>query len=201
MSEFKKEIDMGDMKKSYFENFLNHIVFNKTHEFIDVNNTEISSDIRMNYSLLKSDDSYLFNVFKKITPREKMLKDILTYEFLFYNPLVKTKTIEDLLKMTFAELQKYQGIVGGFYIEDNTWIINDSESKSRFKISESQTIIYNSVEKDRCYDRDQIWFLRNFVIHMKKFIDPSLNVNIEYRLIDDESNQICWILIIFDTKK
>ena len=54
--------------------------------------------------------------------REQMIRDVLTYEFLFYEPDEKIEmvnTIDDLLKICIEELKKSKGIVEGYKIEDN----------------------------------------------------------------------------------
>jgi len=193
----------NNIKDSYLASFIGYDVFNHSNTFKKnasmLNSAELASFIRTNNTSLKSNDSMLFNVYKKITPFEKVLKDVLTYEFLFYEPsdLEKVNTIDELINISLLELKKYQGIVGGFYIEDVDWLLCTSES--RFEPKSNQKLIYNSIEKHGCYDKDNVSFLRNFVNHMKKFISND-KITMNYKLLDDENNEICWILFVFEIK-
>lgn len=185
-----------DMQKSYIEKYLNHNTFNASYNYNKMSSPqEIAKFIRTNNTNLNMDDNLLFNIFKKITPVSKIFKDLLTYEFLFYDPIEKIENIDNLIELTQRELKKYQGKIGGYYIEDDDWIL--CTSPLRFKIKNNQKILYNSIEKIACYDREQIWFLKKFVDHMKKFVKDCC-VKIDYKIIDDENNEICWILLIFE---
>ncbi len=136
---------------------------------------------------------------KKITSHTQMIKDILTYEFLFYDPVDKVYDLQSLMVTTISELAKYQGIIGGYNIEDSIWLQCTSEVQNRFKLKSNQFAIYNSCDSDACYDKDQKWFLKNFVKHMKKWIGSD-NLTIDYKLYDDETNEICWILIVCEDR-
>lgn len=191
--EFQKETDI--MKKSYLENNFS----SKCDDFVNEDN-EIANYIKQNLTTIIGNDSELWRIIKKIIPKEKIIKDLITYEFLYSVPDSNkmTNDMEKIILLTTSELSKYQGTVGGFNIEDNQWL--RCSEKSRFKIKKNQICIYNSITKELCYDPELIWFLKYFVRHMNKYLLPDSNIDIDYKLIDDEDHEICWILILFRNK-
>ena len=189
--------DNSDVTKSYFAENLKNKIYNK-HEYITDNNDMVINFIKCNDNLLKSDDCALLFILKKILPRSKMIKEIYTYELLNYNPLSKINDIDTLINITLRKMHRYQGLIGGFYLEDVQWI--KCTTSTRFKPKENQRAIYNSISKRGCCDKDFLYFLKNFVIHIKKYVkDESILVN--SKIIDDDDNDICWILIVCEKKK
>ena len=97
------------------------------------------------------------------------------------------------------ELQKYQGIIGAYYVEDKNWIVCTKEC--RFKLKDTQKAIYNSICKRVAYDDDNKWFFEKLINRIKKYLPDDTYIKINYKIIDDEENEICWILIVFELKE
>jgi hypothetical protein len=190
-----------NINESYLSNFIGYDLFNNTKSFKKdaslFDSITMASFIRSNCVDIRSNENMLFSVYKKIIPYEKILKDILTYEFLFYEPKDSEKvgTIDELINLSISELKKYQGIVGGFYIEDMEWL--QCTSDIRFKIKPNQKIIYNTIETCGSTDRDNVLFLKDFVNHMKRFINND-KITMSNKIFDDENNEISWILLVFE---
>lgn len=185
-----------EVTKSYFVENLKNKIYNR-HEYVTDNNDMVIDFIRNNDNLLKSDDSALLFILKKILPRSKMIREVYTYELLNYNPPNKIDDIDALINIVLKEMHRYQGLIGGFYLEDVQWIkCNES---TRFKPKENQRAIYNSISKRGCYDRDFLTFLKNFVMHIKKFTKNEL-ILVNNKIIDDDDNELCWILIVCEKK-
>ena len=204
-----ENINKGNMEDKFFR-LSNHRLDNVPY-FINKLNKEYNSDsyidnkymnvakfVRENNSLIKNDENIMMNIYRKIVPITKIIKEIITYEFLNFIPDKQIDNIDDLFKIMINELARYQCIIGGFVIEDNKWII--CNNNTRFKTKHNQRSIYNSILQKSYEDKDLLWFLEHFVLHMKKFIINDIKIYINYKMIDDENNEICWVLFIIEQK-
>lgn len=171
-------------------------MFNK-QDLFDVPNEETANYIYKNYKKILEDENLLKETHNKITSSRQMIKDIFTYDFLFYEPpeAEKINTLDKLVDITRIELAKYQGIVGGYEIEDDEWL----DCTPRFKLKENQKGIFNTCTKKTIDNKDHIWFLKNMIKRIKKFISNN-NICIKYDMFDDEFNEIIWIVFIFEEK-
>jgi hypothetical protein len=165
---------------------------------VSVDDLDLAEFIRTNESLIKNDDQFRLCVFKKIMNQSTLLKEIFTYEFLNYTPKEQTNDMVKLFNIMINDMHKYQGVVGGFNIEDQQWIICDGTT--RFKPKDNQKAIYNSIQQFDCSDKSLKWYLKYFTRHIKKFIDPSSNIIVNYKVFDDDHNEMCWIVFILEKK-
>ncbi len=178
---------------------------NKKNEIFDARflykvNDNIADVIRSTSNEIFINTDLLQEYHKQIISNTQMIKDVLTYEFLFYNPPDKIFNMNDLIDMAKKELVRYQGIIGGHKIEDNEWI--DCNDSNRFKLKASQIAIYNTMNRNDSYDSDNIWFLKSFSRHMRRFIsEDNYLLEFYYKLYDDERNDISWILFVCEDKK
>lgn len=191
---------MNDTQKEYLiENIKNSLFSNSTY-YNNYNDKELCENIadfiRNNDSLIKTDDVASMCILKKIISKQMVMRELTTYEFMYYNPSKKYDDIHKLFNVGKIELEKYQGIVGGFNFEDSKWTICDTAT--RFKPKENQLCMYNSISKKDCRDIQLIWFIKTYVNHMKKFIDDKINIMIDYKIMEDENNNICWTIIVFE---
>ena len=185
-------MDNANITKYYVtENIKREIYCDNEFNIKDV---DTANFIRHNITNIKNDDILLFSLVKKIRSKAEFIKDIIKYEFVYSNPDIQINNVNDFIIQTKKELNRYQGIIGGFNMEDNQWL--DCVDGGRFKLKPGKNGIYNSIEKEACFDNDLKWFLKNFVEHMKKFI-KSTEINISYKIVDDDDNELCWILFLF----
>ena len=188
-----------NLEELYKKASIKKITFSKKFLFNDNNITnaiQIANNIKNNKNEIFSDIETLKNYHSQIITKAKMIKEILTYEMLFYNPSDKISTTNELIQICLDQLKQYQGIVGGYTIEDDTWLSIEVDNP-RFKLKKSQIGIYNTIKIDDCYDSDLIWFLKKFTIHIRKFIDPNLNlITFDYKLYEDSNNSIGWVLFV-----
>lgn len=189
------DIDNEKLKEEYVISQLTNKIY-MTDKY-KTNDTNVAKYINENITDIKMNDNLLFSIIKKIIPREKMIKEIITYEFVNFEPEKKTNDMTELISIAINQLKLYQYVVGGSCMEDIDWIIADE--KSRFKPKKDQMILYNTAERQFCFEKDQTWFLRHFVKRMKKYVDKD-SINIDYKIIDDEYNNICWVMIVFEPK-
>ena len=194
---FEDSFNKGNIKTAYLNDYLRQNVFIDTRQY----NTseELANFIGNNLSNLQENDVLLFNLYKKIITQQKMYKDLLTYEFLYASPSKTINNIDTLIILVQDELKKYQGIIGAYYVEDNNWIICTKDC--RFKLKETQKAIYNTICKRVAYDDDNKWFFEKLIIRIKKYLPDNSHIKIDYKIIDDEENEICWILIVFELKE
>lgn len=206
MTELNESNNLTQMNTLYRENNKNNTIFNSKYLFKhpsdDLNNpNNLADQIRNSSNEILTNIEVVKSYHSKIMTDVHMIRDVLTYEFLFYNPKQKISIIEELLATTIQELNKYQGIVGGYKIEDNEWLLL-KESNHRFKLKPSQIGIYNTMDRNDCFDEGQTWFFKKFASHMRRFIcnDTNNGITFDYKLYDDESNDIGWILFICENK-
>jgi hypothetical protein len=193
---FEVETGKKMMEKAYLDFSLNSETFEDKHLFVLENSDEIAKLIRVNYNSVVNDEQLLKSVFDKITQHKKMVREILTYEFLFYNPSNEEKIndINDLFQFAKTEMSKYQGIIGGYNLEDTEWV----NCNDRFSLKDNQIGIFNTCYENTLYDKDQLWFMKNFVTRIKKFCGTNLTT--DFKMFEDEENQICWLILVFEDK-
>lgn len=189
------QINKSNTQKGYYLSQLNSTTFNVS-DYVD-KDEKLIEIIKNNKNELENNKNVLWNIYKKLIPKEKMLRDIITYEFLYDEPQTKYSNIDEIVKIALHELKKYQGVIGGFYIEDNEWI--ESTENTRFKSEENRKMIYNTIETKLCYEINQISFLKNFTKRMKKYVENK-SILVDYKIIDDERHEICWVLFVFEKK-
>jgi len=159
----------------------------------DMDDSSIAKYINENITE-NTDKSSMIDMFNKIMPQSRIYKELLTYEFLFYEPIKQTN-IDNLILATQSSLARYQYVVGGYNIEDITW--RHTTESTRFTIKSNQRVLLNTIARRHVYNIEFIWFLKAFIQHVEKY-NGCDGWNVRYKLIDDEVNEICWILIIFE---
>lgn len=202
--------EINEINDLYYEVNKKNLIFDakflfKTSEHLFYENNgikyheHISKLIRESDQKIFTDETLLKSLHDKIMSNIQMIKNLLTYEFLFYTPENKISDQKELMSTAKNELFKYQGTVGGCKLEDVDWIDVDCQSsknkKNRFKLKPNQIAIYNTMNRNDSYDSEQIWFIKSFTKHMKKFIKND-SLSFYYKMYDDESNDISWILFI-----
>ena len=150
-----------------------------------------ASFIHYNLDKIKQDDIELNNLIKKIISPIQSIKLLTEYELLYYIPEKQIETINELIKFTLNNIKKFQGVIGGYDIEDSEWLIN----KDRFNCNKNQKVIYNTIEQNNNNNGNNN-FISLYVDYLKRFVNNT--INIKYKFIDDSKNEICWIVIIFE---
>ena len=195
--------DAKKLEELYIKTNKKNITFEKSILFDENDmslNEKIAENIKKNKQTILSDAEILKNHHDMITNKIKMIKDILTYQMFYYNPPEKVLSIDKLMKIVVDELAEFQGIVGGYSIEDFTWLTINTNTNLRFKLKDSQIGIYNTIKIEDCYDSNLTWFLKKFTQYIRKFIDPTSNIKFDYKLYEDESNSIGWVLFVCESK-
>lgn len=187
-----EQIDtMKTMKHEYMVSTIKNKVYRQTyHEKPDV-----VEHIHSNFNKILDNDVFAFNLFKQIINPAFVIKHLLEYELLCHVPDKKISDISVFINTIQCELKKYQGIVGGYDIEDDNWIVSDNtqNGSGRFKLTDKQKCIYNTVEQ--AYSNSSLRsFLEKFTDYIKRYADE--NIELKCKIIDDDDNEISWIVFI-----
>lgn len=174
-------------------------IYDSISKYQTKNNYTKNDDIAeyIHFNLDKCDKEELEKMYLQITTKEKLEQECLMYELFNYVPKNKVSEIDELIKITINSLQKFQYKIGGFHLEDYDWICSDSLSNPRFKFKSSTCykMLYNSVHEDKC-GSELKWFMSSIVEYIKKFIFEN-TIKITYKIYEDRSNSLCWIMLIF----
>jgi hypothetical protein len=192
----EKMLDIKKLEDSYLDYYVKTTLYNDKYRF---NKSEEITDTihQMSDYINTYSDNELYDIAKKIIPREKIIKEMLTYDFMNYIPSTKIENIDECTKFSINSFNKYQYIVGGENIEDPEWILLHN-SNHRFKVKSHQKILYNSIEKKYCND-ELISFLDNIIDYIKRHTDTT-KIGVKYIITEDEKHNICWIIVIFSDK-
>jgi hypothetical protein len=155
------------------------------------NDKHVASYIYNNIDKIKQDEFELTKMIMKIMSPIHSIKLLTEYELLNYKPEIKFDKIDDLIVFAITNIKKFQNVIGGYDIEDSEWLINES----RFDCKTNQRVIYNTTEQKYNNDSNNN-FISLYVDYLKRFVTE--NIKIKYKFIDDDDNEICWIVIIFE---
>lgn len=183
-NKIEKELEI--VEKIYSEHYTNK------NKFISICNFDINNITIKDFKDYTRDELiYQYNQLSN----EKMYKDLLSCNFLFYEPKIKYNNIDDLLNLTFNVIKQYQYVVGGFKIEDLEWtLVKDDEY---IKLEDNQKAIMNTVEQQYFDDKETELFIDTLIKHIKKY-NANENINIHYLFDNDIKREICFIFIIFE---
>jgi hypothetical protein len=196
------EINQGDINKNYAESNLKKELYTSSKFISDEmssldTNKDIIKYIHDNISLGLTDSDEIYDIFKKIISKNYIIKNIVEYEFNNYTPDIKLSNMDDIIKLCLTDISKYQNVIGGFDLEDNEWIFSDEIEFKRFDLKPNQKLIYNTLSQNN-RNKENHYFIKKFVKYIKRHIDPESRINIYHKLIDDNVNEICWVVIVFE---
>jgi hypothetical protein len=109
------------------------------------------------------------------------------------NTIIDMNTYITKLIMLLSQFQKKD--MYGQYIDDPTWLYCDSTKDCRFKLRESDKILYNSSMSGHEIMAGIANFLNTLVSLMNIY---SMNIKTELKFVEDDSNDITWILLIIN---
>lgn len=191
-------LNKGNIEGSY-EKYSHKIQkYEERNLFIHNNdNNNIANDIHKNCNDIEDNSDFIDTYYEKIVSKEKKIRELLTFDLLYYEPNENEK-VSDLVSLknkTIEELAKYQGIVGGYNLEDLVW----NDCNDRFTLKDNQIGIFNTCAKNFIYDKDQIWFIKSLIKHIKKYVKNDKLIA-DYKMFEDEHNSICWIILVFEER-
>jgi hypothetical protein len=138
-------------------------------------------------------DNELIELYNKLINPRYIRKKILLYDLENYTPQNnETITKNDFLTYVIQLLKYYNDLFIEFY-EDNIWIIHD-KSSIKYPLKENEIVFENSislVENSSYNDRGEYYIklIRN------KLNKISSKIHISTKIIEDNNNEICWILL------
>ena len=155
---------------------------------------EIANNIRSVLTVGVTPRETLINLLSGILSQESIERQLLTYEFEHVGYDTKFSTISQLLKHTHGILKRYQGIVGGFDLEDADWC--EDQDLEKFNISEGKYIMYNTVDINLKDCNDINIFMEGIVRHISNS-NANSNIHISYHICDDVTADVSWVIIVF----
>lgn len=181
----------------YLYDNLSNKLYTEPH-FKEPPNHSLLTHIKTNFESIKLDDHELLTIHNKIMHKSTMIKNILTYELLYYvpQPSEQIETVQELSQLLISLLQRFQGVVGGFGIEDMQWILHNTTS-TRFLIEDKTLVLANTTTKVKLYDGEISKFMDNVIDYASRYIKNE-NLCINAKIINDYKNEIYWICIIID---
>lgn len=184
-----------EINKNYLINNLKKELYTSS-KFLD-DNKDLSKYIHDNINLIKSEPDVMLHIYKKIISANYMIKNIIEYEFIYYEPEKKLSTMEDIIKLALTDISKFQNVIGGYDLEDNEWLNPDELTTKRFDLKTNQKIIYNTLaQKNRNENNNH--FMKLYIKYIKRFISDESRISVTHKLINDDENEICWVIIMFE---
>ena len=160
----------------------------------DINN--INKILTQNKVELKNIKENNMELISKYITDNELHKLVVQHEFDNVKVDHQLSTIDEIIDLFKIVLHKYQGVIGGYNIEDPCWIVNIFPDKSRFKLKENMAVIYNTLSVDNINDKETFVFCEKILEHIKKFTKN----NIKLKIIKDNNNDIIWIVYIIMDK-
>ncbi|ATZ80728.1 hypothetical protein BMW23_0682 [Bodo saltans virus] len=177
-------------EKDYLENAQNIFAYENRNNFNI--SQELSNTIHNDMNKIMNDDEYAIILHNKIMTKNKIIRDLLTYDFLNYSPDIQINKFDEFVLYAVDTLKKFHYKVGGFNLEDKDWILTDIDNH-RFKIKHNQKILYNSIRK-KFYDKDLLWFMDGIIQYINKIADTKKFIA-KHTFIEDSRHSLCWIVI------
>jgi hypothetical protein len=164
----------------------------------DIDEINSKLDEHTNKAHILSDDfnkdlNTKFELLKNYMTETELNNKLLEYEFCTIQPY-KIPDLIELINFFIISLKKYQGKIGGQFVEDEEWIIKQYPEESRFKLRENMAIVYNTLGLNNISDKNTFDFADKMLKFIKQF---ALNIKVSLKIIRDDSNDIIWIIYIF----
>lgn len=180
---------------------------NKETELKIYNNlTEIDKHCNYKYDFVKVDKDYVSNInenydnmnfeeLKNIIPKilsEKQTRSIiLDYLLSNYRPIPIKMTLKKFIIEANKVFAKFQSKAGGFYIEDNQWILHDNTSKEHI-LNENEIIFENSIcECDRDNHETNQYMIK-IVDYLNNIAE---NIKVTLTCNDENDDDLIWLLL------
>lgn len=153
---------------------------NNVHNDMQLIDSDIASFIYNNYDNMTNDMKKCI-AFKCLTD-ENINKILIHYEYNNYvHKTVEHMSITEFLGKTKMLLRKYQGVIGGFLLEDNEWIVD--------KKTPGKIILKNSIAGTVC-DNNTNKFLNRIEDILNMIAD---NINVKLLCTVSNKNCLTWI--------
>jgi hypothetical protein len=184
------------------QNFMqNSYAFDKTikdvyqKQSFKISDANYARHIKNIFDTVKYDIDQLSSMHRKVVSQSQMIRDILTYEIQYLGPLdvsEKVSTVQEMVKLLHDALNRYQGVVGGFNMEDKHWI-DHNETSRQFKVTTGVQVLANTTQRHALIDGDITDFVQRIILFASRFTDTIL---LDYRIVEDTNNDIFWICFI-----
>lgn len=126
---------------------------------------------------------------------KKINKELLKYElYKLENKPVPEMSLKDAISQARKILQRYQGKVGGYDIEDSYWTSYKPGKQMKYHIKENQYLLENSVAKGCQSDREFNKFINRIVHRLNGLAE---NIRVKFKSVESKKDSIVWIALVF----
>jgi len=167
-------------------NYQNNINLKESQE-----SQELANYIHKNY--YKMDEIELKLIALKCIDLNEVKRIILSYELKNYKPEQKngTMSLNKFKIHAFKLFNRYQCKAGGFYIEDNEWIMHDNTSV-KYEVDNNELLFENTISVVDENDNESEYFLEYLVKRLNLIAD---NIDVELRQKQNEHSKVINVLL------
>jgi hypothetical protein len=188
---------LNDIKKTYFSSIL--LKDYDTKE-IPQNAETTAEEIKNNLNSLTIDDfNLLLSLHRKTLTNDKIIRDLLNHELLYYEPKMKISNIDELILSINKLIKRYEYCLSYSIYEDSEWIIK-YESDRKFKSNENQIMLLNTLKEEYINDSQTNEYLNNLVKNFRKYVNEN-EYHIKFKVWEDEDNDVYWVIFVLTNLK
>jgi len=148
-------------------------------------------------------DNELYENYNNIITPEYVKNELMVYELKYYTPEKQFNLSKiDVINIVTNILYQYKNCSYGYLLEDEIWSIHDISS-NKYPLKPNEILFENSISvvngnNDNDSHIDDIQY---YIRLLRKHLNKILEFEIFDRVIEDQHNEICWILLICTYKK
>ncbi|CAH6421460.1 Hypothetical protein KVN_LOCUS276 [uncultured virus] len=163
--------------------------YNKDHSKIK-NKNQLSRFLNDNYHSMTNEEKKI--LLNKCLTSEKINYLLLNFELKYFKPISKPMSLQEFTKETIKILNRYQCKAGGFFIEDNDWLICDNLNNNNYELKHNEVVFENTIS---IYDMDDSETQKYFKYLLNRLNNLCDDINVELRYIESNKDKIIWLLL------
>lgn len=155
----------------------------------EVDRIKMAKFIQNNFARMNYFDK--LSIHNKIVSEFKLNYELLKFQLTYLIPDEKITDFEKFIKETEKILNFYQWKAGGFLCEDDKWTLY-RHGNHKYDLKENEVIFDNSVKTINNSDIEVYKYIKSLHNLLQKMTD---SFKIKFRYIDDDYDDITWIII------
>lgn len=156
---------------------------------------DTAEQIRENLVSLGTDDfNLLLSLHKKTLTNEKIIRDLLNHELIYFKPKNKISDKQELVNLIKKLIKRYEYCLCNSIYEDSDWIVK-YESDRKFKSNENQIMILNTLKEEYVSDTQTEIYLNNLINNFKRYVNEN-EIHMKFKVWEDEDNNVFWIIFV-----
>lgn len=143
-------------------------------------------------NLDKMDDTEIKNTIIKCLSNDQIKSLLLNFELENYKEKTQKEiSLEDFLKKALSIIKRYHWKAGGFFFEDDEWVVHKSNS-SKYEIKENELILENTINLIDLSDSLTESYLKNLENRLESIAE---NIEINLKSRSSNKSKIIYVLI------